>query len=88
MAIGQPAARAAADRIPAADLARFVIRLAYRSERTILKRARSRVLRQFASPYFVARSPETVNVQEVRLSSRALSRLVWLATCRSTKLTH
>ena len=46
------------------------------------------VLRQFASPYFVARSPATVNVQEVRLPSRALSRLVWLATCRSTELMH
>src|SRR5215472_8671193 len=32
------------------------------------------------SSSFVARSPATVNVQEVRLPSRASSRLVWLAT--------
>src|SRR5215472_10205137 len=47
-----------------------------------------RVLRQFASPYFVARSPGMLNVQEVRLESLASSRLVWLATCHSTRLTY
>src|SRR5262252_5770808 len=52
------------------------------------KSRRRTVLRQFASPYFVARSPATVDVQEVRLPSRASSRLVWLATCHSTKLMH
>src|SRR5215472_6449209 len=45
------------------------------------KRRPVAVVGQFASPYFVARSPATVNVQEVRLPSRAPSRLVWLATC-------
>jgi len=29
-----------------------------------------------------------LNVQEVRLASLAPSRLVWLATCHSTRLTH
>src|SRR5215469_7388334 len=46
------------------------------------------VLRQFASPYFVARAPGMLNVREVRLASLAPSRLVWLATCHSTRLTH
>src|SRR5215472_17071742 len=41
---------------------------------------------QFASPYFDARSPAMLNVQKVRLALRAPSRLVWLATCHSTKL--
>ena len=38
------------------------------------------VLGQCASPYFVTRSPATLNVQKVRLASRAPSCLVWLAT--------
>ena len=46
------------------------------------------MLRQFASPYFVARSPGMLNVQEVRLASPALWRLVWLATCHSARLKH
>src|SRR3990167_3728257 len=37
------------------------------------------VLGQFASPYFVTRSPATLNVQGVRLVSLAPSCLVWLA---------
>src|SRR5215472_18718716 len=48
----------------------------------------AQVLRQFASPYFVARSPGMLNVQEAGLASLAPSRLVWLATCHSTRLTH
>src|SRR3989304_3138135 len=43
------------------------------------------VLGQFASPYFVTRSPATLNVQGVRLVSLAPSCLVWLATCPSTE---
>ncbi len=35
---------------------------------------------QFASPYFVTRSPATLNVQRVRWAKRAPSCLVWLAT--------
>src|SRR2546425_5551828 len=48
------------------------------------------VLGQFASPYFVTRSPATLNVQRVRWAKLAPSCLVWLATCPSTeaKVTH
>src|SRR5215472_12859079 len=50
-------------------------------DQTSTRVAEGAVLRQFASPYFVARSPGMLDVQEVRLASLALSRLVWLATC-------
>jgi len=46
----------------------------------IVKQNLQRVLGQFASPYFVTRSPATLNVQRVRLASLAPSCLVWLAT--------
>ena len=52
----------------------------YRYDARIVNSSGFRVLGQFASPYFVPRSPGTLNVQGVRLASLAPSCLVWLAT--------